>query len=239
MKRLLLLAAILPALAWLGWPTACDAQDARWTKPDWTFTVNDYFKRLERYDHRRERIYYAEHRNEWLGEQREEWREDRWRWNYDPRYERNAVERAEREWRRIGNSGDASFKRFRQCHERIIEVLSDQHKSEERAMNDAWTKWMGNVAFERGNLYQDPQNSIQRWSLCAPTDINDTITGSISRFGGKVYAVGRKLAGKDDVRDDGRNMRCRLWARACPELPEAAETVEDRRDRERESSRRK
>lgn len=156
-----------------------------------------------------------------------EWRDDRWRWTYDPRYERYPVERAQRDWDRR-TSNDPSYKRYRQCHDRIIEALSGQHKSEERAMADAWTMWVANVQFERGNIYQEPNNSIQRWSLCAPTDINDTVTGVVSRFGGKVYgAVRRATTGKEDVRDDGRNMRCRVFARACPELAEPAETVEE------------
>lgn len=158
------------------------------------------------------------------------WREDRWRWSWNPRDERRPVERAQREWERYTTT-DPSFRRYRQCHDRIIEVLSDQHKSEERAMSDAWVKWIANVQFERGALWQDPQNSIQRWSVCAATDISDTVTGAVSRFGGKVYAAARRAVGKDDVRDDGRNLRCRLWARACPVIPEPAEPVDEDRGR--------
>ncbi len=175
-----------------------------------------------------------------------QWRDDRWSWSWNPHRERNPVQRAQRDWERYTTS-DPSFRRYRQCHDRIIEVLSDQHKAEETAMRDAWTKWVAAVVFERGNIYQEPNNSIQRWSLCAPTDINDTVTGVVSRYGGKVYgAVRRATTGKEDTRDDGRNVRCRLWARSCPELAEPAETIEeakdgrdqDRQDRRRQTRRR-
>jgi hypothetical protein len=189
---------------------------------------------MQRYDRWRQKQ--AELRQSW----REHRDRDRWTWTFDPRYERNSVHRAQKDWeQRISTP---AYKLFGQCHTRIIEVLSGQHKSEEVAMRDAWTMWVANIQFERGALYQEPNNSVQRWSVCAPTDIGDTVTGVVSRFGGKVYGAVRAAAtGKQDTRDDGRNIRCRLWARACPEIAEPAETIEetkqgriqDRRDQRR------
>ena len=127
----------------------------------------------------------------------------------------------DRDWR--PTQSETRFDR-EHCHSRAIEVLSGPHKSEDTAIKDAWKRWMEQVAFERGNVYQEPNNSKQRRILCAPVDASTSWMASVSRGAGRLY----QGAIKGNLDSDGRNMACMLSALPCRENYEWADPKESK-----------
>lgn len=150
---------------------------------------------------------------EWWGNCQQWYRYQRWR-------QRAAhLRRHSRDWARDGESWRAG----RQCYDRVIEVLSGPHKIEEAALTDAWKRWMSEVQFERGSVFMEPENSINRRWLCSIVDPGEGWASTVSRIGGRIANITR---GKAPNASDGRSVRCKIWARPCREAPERPEDGE-------------
>lgn len=96
----------------------------------------------------------------------------------------------------------------------VVDALSDQHKSEDKARADAVQKWSAKVQWSHGGgEFMDFDLAADISWRCGPSDPGDTITGRFSRFTAKVTA---ELPGASHDRDpEGRNVRCQVWAIPC------------------------
>lgn len=234
-------------------PSATSAQDSDWVKPalrenarwqcEWLGNCYQHY-RYKRWRERQAQVRAWERRHDDDDEDRRYHAHstDPWRWDD---HTRRLLARGEYgEAMRRAERGGASYARNNKCHDRIIEVTTMPMKSERRAIREAWKLWVRSVNLERGAIWQDPNNSVQRWSLCVAVDIDDTYLGKVSRGAGKVFDAyqGAKalVQGKEkdpsDDNEDGRNMSCRLWARACPDLPVPAITESERKVQAKEAA---
>ena len=159
-----------------------------------------------------------------------------------------AMRRAERQ--------GAAYARNNKCHDRIVEATSLPHQTVKAAEAQAWKLWVRSINIERGAIWQNPNASMQRWKLCVIAEVGDTYLGGLSVTIGKAREMGRNAKDQmlGEVNGDDRELEkearghtivCRLWARACPVLPQplvltpgerkddARERREDRRERRR------
>jgi hypothetical protein len=96
------------------------------------------------------------------------------------------------------------------CLPRTVNVMSDQHKGEDRSRNDAIRKWEAKVQWSGGGgEFMNFENAEDKEWRCGPSDPHDSITGRLSQAVGKATAT---ITGNDT---EGRNVRCELWAKPC------------------------
>jgi hypothetical protein len=121
----LILLAMLVAI-----PANCSAQDYRWTPPDWTFDVNSYFKRVERYERRQQHI-------------RQAWRER----EYEQRNDDYRYDDRRNDWR----GGQ-------ECRD-MLQAVGEERYGRDRAKESAEQQWMEAARNRYGVRWMDLRNS--------------------------------------------------------------------------------